>query len=284
MKMTGRQALKWAFNHLCEAGFSEETARREGRELLALYWGRSGLHFILNLDEVLEPEVETAFRKAVLQRKEGMPLQYLTGTQEFMENEFKVCPGVLIPRQDTEVLVEAALARLWEDEAYKVADLGTGSGIIIATLALKRPLIKGTGVDQNPLAVSLARENIDRLGLSRRVEILAGSWFEPLKNRAPFDMIVSNPPYISSAEMKELSKDVLQEPHTALWGGEDGLDCYRYLVPAALDYLKPSGWFIVEIGWLQGQAVSELFKNAGYKDVSIYQDSGRRDRVVAGQK
>lgn len=284
MSMTGRQALKWAFDELHEAGLLEETARREARELLCLYWGRTGLNFILNLDEQLDEAVEQSFLAGVAQRKQGAPLQYLTGAQDFMGTEFKVRPGVLIPRQDTEVVVEACLQRLSANETLWVADLGTGSGIILAALALQLPMLRGIGVDLNPLAVVLAQDNISSLGLADRLEIREGSWFEPLQDCAPFDLLVSNPPYISSQEMEELPKEVLQEPYTALWGGPDGMDCYRYLIPAAYGRLKPGGWFIVEIGWLQGPDVAEMFAKAGYQKVSICQDTGKRDRVVLGQK
>lgn len=295
MAMTGRQALGWASTALKKAGFSEDAAGRESRLLLSHLWDRTGLNFILNLGEAVPEPILATFQDWIQRRQTGTPLQYLTGIQDFMDADYQTLPGVLIPRQDTEILVQAALERTRRSEALWVLDLGTGSGAILGALALRRPWLRGIGIDKNPLAVQLARGNFQRLGLTDRLTVLEGSWFEPLKQAKPsgteglpdppcFDLILSNPPYISSLEMAELPEDVKQEPESALWGGEDGLDCYRQLIPAARDFLRTDGWFLVEIGWLQGPAVSSLFQEAGYSDIAVIQDRGLRDRVVCGRR
>lgn len=293
MAMTGRQALGWASHELKKAGFSEEAAGRESRLLLSHLWGRTGLNFILNLGEdVPEPLLER-FREWIRLRGTGTPLQYLTGVQDFMGADYQIVPGVLVPRQDTEILVQAALQRTGSEQRLWALDLGTGSGAILGALALRRPGLRGVGIDQNPIAAALARSNFQRLGLEDRLTVLEGSWFEPLQmiqqsavgglpNPPRFDLILSNPPYISTAEMEALPADVKQEPESALWGGEDGLDCYRYLIPAARPFLKVGGWFLAEIGWLQGSAVAAMFREAGYANIEILQDAGHRDRVVCG--
>jgi release factor glutamine methyltransferase len=294
MAMTGRQALGWASNELKKAGFSEEAAGRESRLLLSHLWGRTGLNFILNLGEAVpEPQLQR-FQEWIRLRGTGTPLQYLTGVQDFMGADYQIVPGVLVPRQDTEILVQAALRRSGSGQRLWALDLGTGSGAILGALALRRPELRGVGIDRNPIAAALARSNFQRLGLEARLTVLEGSWFEPLQtarrsavdglpNPPRFDLILSNPPYISTAEMEALPADVKQEPESALWGGEDGLDCYRYLIPAARPFLNEGGWFLVEIGWLQGSSVRTMFLEAGYVDVEILQDLGHRDRVVCGR-
>lgn len=294
MAMTGRQALGWASNELKKAGFSEEAAGRESRLLLSHLWGRTGLNFILNLEEAVPEALLQRCREWIRLRGTGTPLQYLTGLQDFMGADYQIVPGVLVPRQDTEILVEAAMQRSDPGQSLWALDLGTGSGAILGALALRRSGLRGIGIDRNPIAAALARSNFQRLGLEGRLTVLEGSWFEPLQTTQRstveglpdpprFDLILSNPPYISTAEMEALPADVKQEPESALWGGEDGLDCYRVLIPAARPFLKEGGWFLAEIGWLQGSAVRAMFLEEGYTDVEILQDLGQRDRVVCGR-
>lgn len=284
MEIRGRQAFNQARTILENAGFAKEAARWEGQVLLCHFWGKTTMECLLSLEEILPESVVRAYEEAIEKRIHGTPLQHLTGSQDFYKASFHVKPGVLIPREDTAILVEEALEVLPLETPCRVLDLGLGSGIILISLALERSLLTGFGVDLNPQALALARENMEQLGVANRLELFPGSWYEALpKETSLFDLIVSNPPYITTEEMADLPPEVLADPHLALWGGEDGLEAYRHLIPQGIPWLKPGGWLMVEIGWLQGPAVKALFEAAGYDTVEIVQDHGQRDRVVRGR-
>ena len=285
---TGRRALAWAAGRLGKAQQDKEAAQGEARALLSFFTGRSGLEFLLSLDEELEPGTAAAFRQGVARRLSGQPMQYILGSQLFMERDLLIRPGVLIPRWDTEVLVRAALARLEpaaeRKGSLKVLELGVGSGAVLGSLAAEIPELTGVGVDLAPEALALAGENFRRLGVEQRLELRRGSWFEPIGEEEQFEAILSNPPYITTAEMEELPPEVRAEPKLALWGGPQGLDCYGSIVPKAWPHLPLGGWLLTEIGWRQGQAVAELFQSAGFQEIQILPDAGGRDRVVLGRK
>ncbi|MEL7623195.1 MAG: peptide chain release factor N(5)-glutamine methyltransferase [Clostridiales bacterium] len=281
-EVSGREAYARACRQLKKAGFSEEAACREAKELLAFCWKKDGLQLLLDFDAPLETETGQAYEAAVERLANHEPMAYLTGCQDFGGLDCHVVPGVLIPRRDTLVLVNAALARLPEEESVRVLELGSGSGAVITSLALARPLLQGVAVDINPLAVETTRKNLRLNQLEQRVQVREGSWFEPLGPQEQFRLILSNPPYISTEEMTELPENVRKEPVKALWGGKDGLDCYREILPAAYGRLEDKGWCLVETGWRQGPAVKALFAAAGFRDVEILQDEGGRDRVVLG--
>ncbi len=281
-RISGREAYARACRQLKKAGFSEEAACREAKELLAFCWEKEGLQLLLDFDALLEPERQQAYAEAVERLAANEPMAYLTGRQDFGGLDCCVAPGVLIPRRDTLILVNAALNRLPEQEAARVLELGSGSGAVITSLALARPLLQGTAVDIDPLAAETTRKNLRQNQLAQRVQVAEGSWFEPLAPGDKFRLILANPPYISTEEMAELPENVKKEPVKALWGGEDGLDCYRQILPAAYAHLEDEGWCLVEIGWRQGPAVKELFAEAGFSDVEVLQDEGDRDRVVLG--
>lgn len=300
---SGRRALAWAAGELAKEEQDKEAAAGEARALLSFFTERSGLDFLLTLDEELDPAAERAFRQGVARRRAGEPMQYILGSQLFMERELLTRPGVLIPRWDTEILVRAALARLKERasgekaaepsraaepdqaaETPRVLELGVGSGAIIGSLAAELPGLTGVAVDLAPEPLALAADNFRLLGVAERLELRQGSWYEPVPETERFDAIVSNPPYITTTEMADLDPSVLAEPRLALWGGEDGLDCYREIVPGAWRRLADRGWLLVEIGWRQGPAVAELFRRAGFRGVEILPDRGGRDRVALGQK
>ena len=283
-RVTARQAYAKAGQALHRAGLTREAAGREARELLAFCWEREGLALLLDFDASLPDAVLERYEAMVQCRCTGKPMAYLIKSEFFRGRPLQVWEGVLIPRADTEILVEQALARLPEGEPARLLELGCGSGAVLAAIAAERPLLRGEGVDINPLAVALTEKNLAAWGVSARVTVKCGSWFLAVSPEEKWTMIVSNPPYISTEEMEALPKEVKREPWEALWGGEDGLDHYKLLVPEAATRLTPGGWCLMEIGWRQGPAVEELFHAAGLAEVTVHRDLGQRDRVVAGQK
>gem|GEM_PF-1772 len=282
--VTGREAYADACRRLRDAGFTQEAAGREALELLAFCAGKDNLRLLLDMDAPMDPASAERFVEAVRRLAGDEPMAYITGSRIFGDMEYKVAPGVLIPREDTLVLVEQALARLAPDTEARLLELGSGSGAVIAAVASARPGARGVAVDIDPLAVELTRENLELHGLAERVQAVRGSWLEPVGGQGKFHMILSNPPYISTAEMAGLPESVKKEPAGALWGGEDGLDSYRQILPAAFEALADNGWCLVEIGWKQGATVKAMLEGAGFHDVDIYRDKGDRDRVAAGRK
>ena len=213
-------------------------------------------------------------------RASKIPLQHITGSQEFMGLDFKVNEDVLIPRQDTEVLVEEALKR--KKEGMKVLDLCTGSGCILLSILKNLKQGTGVGIDISEQALEVARRNAKRLGLEAATTFILSDLFE--KAQGPYDMIVSNPPYIETEEIAQLMPEVRDhEPRLALDGMSDGLYYYRSIVSQCRDYLKEDGALLFEIGAGQGAAVSELLKEAGFVSVQVIKDLAGLDRVVAGK-
>ncbi|WP_107851587.1 peptide chain release factor N(5)-glutamine methyltransferase [Oceanimonas marisflavi] len=215
----------------------------------------------------------------VARRRAGEPVAHLTGQREFWSLMLEVSPDTLIPRPDTEVLVEAALARLPEGPA-RVVDLGTGTGAIALSIKSERPLDTVLAVEFNPQAAALARRNATRLGLA--VEVRQGSWLKPLAGLT-FDMIVSNPPYINAADPHLAEGDVRFEPLSALVADEEGLADIRHIAGCAPAHLVAGGWLLVEHGWQQGEAVQQIFIDNGFEKVTTLRDYGGQDRVTLGQ-
>lgn len=234
--------------------------------------------FLLNRQEEMRKDIEDAYYKLLERRGTHMPLQYITGEQEFMGLPFLVNDKVLIPRQDTEILVEEALKAV--KEGAKILDVCTGSGCIIISILKLVSGTKGMACDISGEALEVARENARRQGVA--VDFRQGDLFEPVEGQ--FDVIVSNPPYIPTAEIEKLMEEVkFFEPRTALDGNEDGLAFYRRLAAESLRYLKDGGWLMVEIGCDQGRAVAELLRDAGFCEVEVRRDLAGLDRVVKGR-
>ncbi|KOQ85654.1 peptide chain release factor N(5)-glutamine methyltransferase, partial [Enterobacter hormaechei] len=213
-------------------------------------------------------------------RKTGEPVAHLVGEREFWSLPLYVSAATLIPRPDTECLVEQALARL-PAQPCQILDLGTGTGAIALALASERPDCTVTAVDVMPDAVALARRNVERLGLNN-VSVLQSSWFAALESRV-FEMIVSNPPYIDEDDPHLAQGDVRFEPLTALVAANQGLADLDHIVTTSRQYLLPGGWLLVEHGWTQGEAVRALFTRAGYAAVETCRDYGGNERLTLGQ-
>lgn len=274
------QALTWAaqiLSHLPEA-----TPRLEAEVLLAHVLGKGRTHLIAWQDQALTSEQEAAFRVLVEQRAQGIPVAYLLQEREFWSLPLRVSPDTLIPRPETERLVELALARIPADAAWRIADLGTGSGAIALALASERPRSQLIAIDRSPGALAVARANAERLGI-RNIEFLNGDWLAPLRDDT-LEMIVSNPPYIAADDPHLTRGDVRFEPRSALASGADGLDDIRSIVTSAYAHLKPGGALLLEHGYQQGAAVVALMQAHGYQRVEDHRDYAGHGRVAIGHR
>jgi len=285
--MTIRTALADAARRLAEAGVAD--AAREAGWLLAHAAGTSVGTLRAWGDRELSPGVLSEFDRLVARRAAREPIQYILGTQEFCGLTFRVTPDVLIPRLDTEVLVERAVAHLkaqsasTEGGALTVADIGTGSGAIAVAVAHLLPAARVVAVDISPAALAVARGNASINGVAERIDFRLGDLLEPL-GADHFDAILSNPPYIPTAEWQSLMPEVREwEPKEALTPGDDGLLFYRRLAREAPARLKAGGFLAVEVGIRQAPAVAALFAAVGLSTV-VYQDTGGVERVVLGQR
>jgi release factor glutamine methyltransferase len=255
-------------------------ARLEARVLAAHAWQVDHAWLIAH-DTDRPTAAEIAALQTLLSRRlQGEPVAYLLGTREFYGRPFQVTPDVLIPRPDTELLVELALARIPPGQAMDVLDLGTGSGCIAITLALERPLANVTAVDRSSAALTIARRNAG--ALDARVEFLASDWFNALAGRC-FDLIVSNPPYIAAADPHLASGDVRYEPLSALAAGQDGLDDLRHLIRQASAHLRPGGELLLEHGYDQADIVQSLLREDGFHLVQSWTDLAGILRVSGGK-
>ncbi|WP_133682923.1 peptide chain release factor N(5)-glutamine methyltransferase [Paludibacterium purpuratum] len=229
----------------------------------------------------LAPEEEDRFRRLAVRRVAGEPLAYLLGMREFYGRPFTVTPDVLIPRPETEHLVEAAMSRLAHEPA-DVLDLGCGSGAIAVTLALEVPEWRVNAVDVSAAALAVAQGNAERLEAS--VAFMQGSWFAPLARERRFHLIVSNPPYIAADDHHLGEGDVRFEPRLALTDEGDGLACLRTIAAEAPARLHADGWLMVEHGYDQGEAVRALFSAQGLAEVATLPDLAGHDRVTIGRR
>lgn len=276
--LTLQQIYREGKETLERAGIAE--AELDAWYLLEYVTGISRASYYGDPGRVVTEEDLCRYRECIEKRAGHIPLQHITGEQEFMGLSFRVNDQVLIPRQDTETLVEEALK--YAMPGMRVLDLCTGSGCILISLLHFCPGLTGVGSDISAEALKMARTNGQRLHVEDRVQWLCGDLFE--KVTGAFDLIVSNPPYIRSAEIEELQEEVrLYDPRIALDGAEDGLLFYRRIIEESKSYLKNGGRLLFEIGCDQGRDVAELLENAGYTEVSVKKDLAGLDRVVAGR-
>lgn len=264
------------------AGVAAEP-RREAEVLLGAALGRPRAWLLAHPEErILDCESTDRYEAFVTRRALGEPVAYLLGEKEFWSLPLAVGPGVLIPRPETERLVECALARLPTERCCDVLDLATGSGAVALAIAAERPLARVLATDLSEAAVETARGNAARLGLAGRVEVRAGAWYEPAAGRR-FELIASNPPYIADDDPR-VSPSVRQyEPPQALFAGADGLVALRAVVDGASGHLAPGGWLLVEHGDTQGAAVREMLVAAGFRQVHTHRDLSERERCTEGR-
>lgn len=247
--------------------------------LVAHALGRTRTWLYAHGDEVVDAAALDACERLLRRREAGEPAAYIVGTRGFWRFDLRVTPDTLVPRPETELLVELALERLPADHALRVADLGTGSGAIALALASERPQARVVAVDASRAALDVARGNAAALGIAN-IEFLAGDWLQPLAG-GYFDLIASNPPYIALDDPH--LDDLRHEPALALSSGTDGLDAIRAIVRDAPAHLVAGGWLLLEHGLDQGPAVRALLSAAGFAEVATARDLEQRDRVTLGR-
>ncbi len=269
---------RWGAAQLCG-----EEARRDAEWLLCHAAKRNRAFLFAHATDALEPAIARAYAELIERRRAGEPVAYLTGTRGFWTLDLIVTPATLIPRPETELLVEAALARLPSPTStpLHIADLGTGSGAIALALASERPDARVTATDQSADALHIARENAARLELFN-LRFLQGDWFTPLAGER-FHLIASNPPYIAEGDAHLSQGDLRFEPPAALSSGADGLDAIRTLIANAPAHLHANGWLLLEHGHDQGCAVRERLHLAGFTEVATLADMEGRDRTTLGR-
>lgn len=274
--MTYREAVEFGTKCLTDAGVPD--AALDAWYLLQMVCKIERSYYYVHGEEDITQDAQKEYEIAVQKRAEHIPLQYIIGEQEFMGLRFKVNSNVLIPRQDTETLVEQVLKIV--KPGMKVLDLCTGSGCVLISVLKNAPELTGMGSDISKTALLVAKENAKLHEVD--AEWVRSDLFDNITET--FDVIMANPPYIPTGEILSLMPEVRDfEPENALDGGADGLDFYRKIAGQVKDYLNPGGYVYMEIGYDQGEAVSELMCNAGFTEVEVIKDLARNDRVVKGK-
>lgn len=282
--MKVRELYQLTAENLRRGGIDE--AQLEAEFLLRNFCGldRVGMH--LTDCEVTADEL--AVFAALVERRLGRePLAYILGVKEFWSLDFAVSPAVLIPRPETELLIEAVLSRIPEPAGFsgEILDLGSGSGVIPVVLARELPQARLIGVEISPAALEMAVKNSRCHGVAERIVWLAGDWFAPLAPASRFAFVVTNPPYVAELSRPGLQPELAFEPSTALFAGADGLDDLRHLISQSPDFLWPGGWLIMEIGYDQGEAVAALLRaQPALESVEIIRDYAGLDRLAVARK
>jgi release factor glutamine methyltransferase len=261
-------------------GAPDSFERRECSWLLEHILGINHLTLKYKSDQSLTPDQEQQFLQAIERLKQGEPLAYVIGEQDFWSLTLRVTPDTLIPRPDTEILVEQALALIQPNQDLHVLDLGTGSGAIALSIAKERPYAHVIATDFSAAALQVAQQNalLNQIG---NVQFLQASWYQALESGQRFDVIVSNPPYIDEQDQHLI--DLTHEPITALTAKNNGLADLEVIIGQAPQWLKSDGWLLVEHGYDQAQAVQQLFNYAGFDQVNSVKDYGGNDRVTLGR-
>ncbi len=279
------QALKWGENYLAQFSFEDPAVEAEAILEGIIEIPRTSLY--LNREEQCSPDEETRFQELIKRRSQREPAAYLLGVKNFNGLDLKVNRSVLIPRPETELLVEEALGILRNEKSkeVRVLEIGTGSGCISIYLALSFNPAQMLATDISEEALVLAKDNAHNFKVSKNIQFMRSHIYDSLPTGAKgdFDMIISNPPYIASSQFPNLDLDLAFEPRTALDGGEQGLDVIKPLVKNAPAYLRTNGTLIIEIGYDQGPRVKTLFEEAGFSNIRIVPDLNHHDRIVLGK-
>ncbi len=256
-------------------------AKRDAALLLATVLGEEVTYLYREPDRILTDEERKRFKGLVVRRAAREPLSHLTGHREFWSLDFLVSEDVLDPRPDSETLIEAVLSsRKRGFNPQRVLDLGTGSGCLLLTILSEIPSATGVGIDFSAAALDVARKNMRRLGMEARTEFHRGNWDLDLGEK--FDLVISNPPYISTGDIEELQPEVRDfEPHLALDGGTDGLDCYRAILSNIRNILRPGGQLVFEVGMDQAQEVGQIMENVGFSSPEFHKDIAAIERCVS---
>ncbi len=270
--------LNWTVNYFKSKNI--QSARLDAEVLLSHVLRQERIYLYVHFDEPMEQNELSKFREYVKKRAQHVPIAYIIGEREFMGLPFKVTKDTLIPRPDTEILVENVLNNVDKDKEIEIVDIGTGSGAIILSLLVNLPKAQGKTVDISSKAIEVAKENAVNLQVNDRCKFFVGDLFAPL-NGNKFDVIVSNPPYIPKKDIATLEDDVKEyEPVSALTDGGDGLSYYRRLLSEGKAYIKENGFIALEIGIYQSEDVKQIAMDNGWKNIKIIKDYAGIDRVV----
>lgn len=257
-----------------------DSARLDAEVLLAFVLGKNRSYLRAWNDKILDKQSLSQFESLISQRQQGVPIAYLTGTREFWSRDFFVSPDVLIPRPDTEILIEHCLEKIPQDLPFQILDLGTGSGIIAITLACERPNAKIIAVDASESALKIAQKNAD-FHNCQNIEFILSDWFSNVSQRK-FDLIVSNPPYICENDEHLTQGDVRFEPKSALVAAENGLRDIFNITKTAKNYLISNGQLLFEHGYNQAKDVQTILGNAGFVNVQTHYDLAGQPRITTG--
>jgi len=277
---TIRDALQNAQQQL--AALSGNEPKLEAEILLGFCLGKPRSHLYAWPDKPLKANQWSHFSGLVARRIKGEPIAYITGQREFWSLDLRITPETLIPRPETELLIELALELIPLDQPSIIADLGTGSGAIAAAIASERPGCSIFATDISAAALHIAKDNFRRLNLTN-IQTGRGRWCGALHQGHRFNLIISNPPYIPESDPHLAQGDLPWEPRAALASGRDGLNDIRCIIKQAEAHLAPAGWLLLEHGYDQGSKVRDLFKTHGFKEISTRQDLAGLDRVSKGQ-
>jgi release factor glutamine methyltransferase len=264
------------------AQLAQASPRLEAETLLGTCLEQPRSHLYAWPNREVPPEALSRFLRLMQRRLTGEPLAYILGRREFWSLDLLVSPATLIPRPETELLVELTLALLPEHTPQRVLDLGTGCGAIAAALAWERPDWSLSASDVSPAALAVARSNFERLGL-RNVRGVLGDWYQALPAQERFHLIVSNPPYVATVDPHLTRGDLPWEPRCALAAGPDGLDAIRSILAGAAARLEPPGWLLLEHGFDQGPSVRSLLQRAGFREIQTHADLVGLERATLGR-